>query len=160
MRSLHIIMFSAVFTFALLASLLFTIFSAFSLWESRRAARKTGLPYIYSPVHELETWAYITNPLLRWMYADHLMKGHGWPKWARFMVKDWMYEDKGRAHEELGDVFLVVSPAGMICYTADAQLAMDVCTRRKDFIKPREKMSMAAHILSWTLTHLLTGCQE
>ena len=58
------------------------------------------------------------------------------------MAKDWMYEDKGRAHEEFGDVFLVVSPAGMVCYTADAQLALDVCTRRKDFIKPREKMSM------------------
>ncbi len=72
------------------------------------------------------------------------MKGHGWPRWARFMVKDWMYEDKGRAHEEFGEVFLVVSPAGMICYTADAQLALDVCTRRKDFIKPREKMSMFA----------------
>ena len=125
-------------------TIVFSLFRAYSLWESRRAARKTGLSYTYSPVHELETWAYITNPLLRWMYQDYLMKGHGWPRWARFMVKDWMYEDKGRAHEEFGDVFLVVSPAGMICYTADAQLALDVCTRRKDFIKPREKMSMSA----------------
>ncbi len=57
------------------------------------------------------------------------------------MIKDWMYEDKGRAHEEFGQVFLVVSPGGMICYVADAHLALDVCTRRKDFIKPREKMS-------------------
>lgn len=77
------------------------------------------------------------------MYAGYLMKGQGWPKFARFMVKDWMYEDKGRAHEEFGDVFLVVSPGGMICYVADAHLALDACTRRKDFIKPREKMSTA-----------------
>ena len=55
-----------------------------------------------------------------------------------------MYEDKGRAHEEFGDVFLVFSPSGMICYIADAQLAIDTYTRRKDFIKPREKMSRAA----------------
>ena len=70
------------------------------------------------------------------------MKDQGWPKWARFMVKDWMYEDKGRAHRELGDVFLVVAPGGIVCYIANASSAMSVCSRRKDFIKPPEKMSM------------------
>lgn len=112
-----------------------------SLYQTRRAAIRTGLPYTYSPVHELETSAYITTPLLRWLYADYLMQGRGWPKYARFMIKDWMYEDKGRAHAEFGDVFLVVSSGGMICYVADAHVALDACTRRKDFIKPREKMS-------------------
>ena len=122
--------------------LIYLFVRATALWRYRQAARKIGLPYAYSFVHELETWAYITTPLLRWLYATHLMKGKGWPKFARFMIKDWMYEDKGRAHEELGRVFLVVSPGGIICYIADANLALDACIRRKDFIKPREKMSM------------------
>lgn len=121
--------------------LLYLCIRSFTLLQHRQSAKKTGLPYTYSAVHELETWAYVTTPLLRWLYADYLLQGQGWPKFARFMIKDWMYEDKGRAHEEFGDVFLVVSPGGMICYVADAQLAVDACTRRKDFIKPREKMS-------------------
>jgi cytochrome P450 len=57
------------------------------------------------------------------------------------MIKDWHYEDKRRAHEELGDIFLVVSPGGMICYVGDASAALNVATRRKAFIKPPEKMS-------------------
>lgn len=69
------------------------------------------------------------------------MRGHGWPRWARFWVKDWSYEDKGRAHAEFGEVFLVVSPGGIVCYVANAKTSMAVCSRRKDFVKPPEKMS-------------------
>lgn len=79
---------------------------------------------------------------MRWALKSHLMKGNGWPKWARFMVRDWMYEDKGRAHAEYGDVFLVVSPGGMICYVGNAKVAMQVSQKPKSFIKPPEKMSM------------------
>ena len=57
------------------------------------------------------------------------------------MIKDWMYEDKGRAHQEFGEVFLVVSPGGVICYISNAETTVSVCTRRKAFIKPPEKMS-------------------
>lgn len=143
------------FLLFLASILLYLCIRFFALFQYRRSAKKTGLPYTYSPVHELETWAYITTPLLRWLYADYLLKGQGWPKLARFMIKDWMYEDKGRAHEEFGDVFLVVSPGGMICYVADAQLAVDTCTRRKDFIKPREKMSRAASCID---SHFISFC--
>lgn len=106
-----------------------------------RLAKRTGLPYVLSPIHELENWAYITNALLRWLYHDALLNGNGWPRRLRYMIKDFHYEDKYRAHAELGDVFLVVAPGGIVCYCADAKMAMDVCTRRKDFVKPREKMS-------------------
>jgi len=108
-----------------------------------RLARKTGLPYVFSPIHELENWAYFTNAVFRWRYHDYLLEGNGWPRYARYTIKDWMYEDKYRAHSELGDVFLVVAPGGLVCYTADAKMAMDICTRRKDFVKPREKMSQS-----------------
>ncbi|KAI9775565.1 MAG: hypothetical protein M1816_005894 [Peltula sp. TS41687] len=107
-----------------------------------KLARRTGLPYVLSPIHELENWAYITNAVLRWLYNDALLKGNGWPRRLRYMIKDFHYEDKYRAHTELGDVFLVVSPGGIVCYCADAKMAMDVCTRRKDFVKPREKMKL------------------
>jgi hypothetical protein len=126
------------------------------LLQNIRLARNSGLPYTLSIFHELEIWTYLTDPLIRWGYARYLMRGKGWPKWARFMVKDWMYEDKARAHQEFGDVFLVVSPGGLVCYVADAKSAMTICTRRKDFIKPPEKMSMS--ILSNTTPKKTPPC--
>ena len=116
-----------------------------SFLNNVRLARQTGLPYILSPIHELEFWAYLTNGFFRWAYADYLMRDEGWPRWARFMVKDWMYEDKGRAHQELGDVFLVVAPGGIVLYAASVKSAMDITTQRKAFPKPAEKMSESLH---------------
>ncbi|KAM5465926.1 hypothetical protein MauCBS54593_006174 [Microsporum audouinii] len=110
--------------------------------QNIKAAKRTGLPYILTPIHELEFWAYLTNPLLRSWLGGHVLSGLGWPRWARLMIKDWTYEDRGRAHQEYGPVFLVVSPAGLICYIEDPDTATAVCTRRKAFIKPPNKMKM------------------
>jgi hypothetical protein len=126
--------------------LLFTcLYGAFYFHINLEKARKTGLPYTFSLINEFQIWAYITDPLLRWKCARYLMEEQGWPRWARFMVKDWMYEDKGRAHDEFGEVFLVVSPGGIVCYVANSKTANNVCTRRKDFVKPPEKMSNWSH---------------
>jgi hypothetical protein len=111
------------------------------LLSNIRTARHTGLPYTISFIHELETWAYLTDPLFRWAFRSRILRGRGWPRWARFAVKDWHYEDRRRAHDEHGPVFLVVSPGGMVCYVGDADTAAQVLTRRKAFIKPPEKMS-------------------
>ncbi|KAF2753073.1 cytochrome P450 [Pseudovirgaria hyperparasitica] len=111
-------------------------------YEFVQKAKATGLPYTYSPVIELQTISFLTDPILRWALGSYLMRGDGWPRWARFMIREWMYEDKGRAHAEYGDVFLVVSPGGIICYVGNAQVAMQVAQKRKSFIKPAEKMKM------------------
>jgi hypothetical protein len=113
----------------------------FRLRSNIRAAKQTGLPYTLSPIHELEIWAHIADPILRWACSARILRGQGWPRWARFMVKDWHYEDKRRAHDEFGAIFLVVSFAGMVCYVGDADVAAQVLTRRRAFVKPREKMS-------------------
>jgi len=116
-------------------------YKGFAFIRNLQKARATGLPYVLSPIHELENIAYITTAIFRWKYHEYLMEGKGWPKQARYMIKDWMYEDKCRAHAELGDVFLVVAPGGIVCYTNDANMASHVGNHRNDFIKPPEKMS-------------------
>ncbi|KAJ5735337.1 cytochrome P450 [Penicillium malachiteum] len=108
--------------------------------QNIQKAKRTGLPYALIPIHELEFWAYFTNPLFRWCFSGHLLLGSGWPRWARLMIKGWTYEDRGSAHREYGPVFLIVSPAGLICYIADPDTALSVCMRWKVFIKPPEKM--------------------
>lgn len=113
-----------------------------SLTGNIRKAKATGLPYILSPIHELELWAWITDPILRWHYRKYLLQEQGWPRWARFMIRDWHYEDKFRAHEEYGPVFLVVTPGGLVCYAADPDVAMSIATQRRTFVKPPGRMSM------------------
>lgn len=125
---------------AILTALFFT-WKLYRLARNIRLAKKTGLPYAVSPIHELETLAFFTDVLFRWYCHEHLLRGQGWPDWARFMVKNWHYEDKGRAHREYGSVFLVVSAGGIICYSTDADVSMVMVTKRKTIVKMREQMS-------------------
>ncbi|PVH90573.1 hypothetical protein DM02DRAFT_664919 [Periconia macrospinosa] len=127
--------------FALL-SILFVSYKVINLTRWYLAARKTGLPIVFTPFLETEIWGYILTPVLRHVYHDYLLKNRGWPRWCRFMIKDWAWEDKRRAHDEFGDVFLVVSPEGIICYSANAGFNHDVMNRRSEFTKPRDKYSM------------------
>jgi len=120
----------------------FFIYKILNLRKWVKEAKKTGLPYTITPSLETEIWGYIFTPILRSIYHNYLLKGEGWPHWCRFIIKDWAWEDKRRAHDEYGDVFLVVSPEGMICYSADAAMGYDVTNRRLEFTKPRDKYSM------------------
>nr|AVY05536.1 cytochrome P450 monooxygenase [Nodulisporium sp.] len=110
-----------------------------SLLRYIRSAKSTGLPYIVVPCLETETFSQLVTPLLRKAYMKQLGDGKGWPRWCRFMIKDWSWEDKRRAHDEYGEMFLVVSWQGIICYCADAATCWDVMNRRNDFTKPRDK---------------------
>ena len=104
-------------------------------------AKKTGLRYTITPFLETEVIAFLLTPILRHIYHDHLNKGTGWPRWCRFIIKDWSWEDKRIAHDEFGDVFLCVSPEGIICYSADAEMGWNVMNRRNEFTKPPDKYS-------------------
>jgi|SRR5436190_769952 hypothetical protein len=117
----------------------FVVYSLASLFRYVRSAQATGLPYVVVPFLETEIIPQLLTPFLRNFYLNHLDKGKGWPRWCRFMIRDWTWEDKRRAFEEYDDVFLVVSPRGIICYCADAAMAFDVMNRRYDFTKPRDK---------------------
>ena len=54
---------------------------------------------------------------------------------------DWAWEEKRRAHNEFGEVFLVVSPEGIICYSVDVDMSWDVMHRRNEFTKPGDNYS-------------------
>ena len=124
----------------LLAAALF-VYKCQGLYRNLAAARATGLPYVVTPTLETEIWGYVLTPILRTVYHNYLLEERGWPRWCRFMIKDWPWEDRRRAHDEHGDVFLVVSPEGIICYSADAAMNHDVMNRRAEFTKPRDKFS-------------------
>jgi hypothetical protein len=118
-----------------------SIYKLINLYRHARSARQTGLPYVLTPTLETEVWSYILTPIFRKVYHVYLLQGKGWPRWCRFMIKDWAFEDKHRAHDEFGEVFLVVSPEGIICYSADATTNYDVMMRKNEFVKPHDKYS-------------------
>ena len=131
---------STVSLFLVIASVL-ALVQGIRLWRNITKARATGLRVVVTPLLETQVLAQLASPFLRAFYLTHLDAGKGWPRWCRFMIKDWSWEDKRITHEQYGDTFICVSPEGMICYSADATLAWDVMNRRYDFTKPRDKYS-------------------
>lgn len=131
---------------------LLALFKIIKLVRNVFLARTTGLPYVVTPVLETEVLGLLATPVLRTLYHNHLDKGKGWPRWCRFVIKDWQWEDKRLVHDELGDTFLCVSPEGIICYSADATVGWDVMNRRNDFTKPRDKYSSWFHLVVFSRT--------
>lgn len=122
-------------------SLLYTLYKLVNFAKYIREAKRTGLPYVIVPALETQVVGKLLTPILRKVYHDRLSRNEGWPRWCRFTMLDWAWEEKRRVHEEYGEVFLVVSPEGIICYSADADMSWDVMHRRNEFTKPRDKYS-------------------
>ena len=139
----------------------FSTYKVIKLVGYVRLARATGLKYVVTPFLETEVIAFLLTPILRYIYHEHLDRGAGWPRWCRFIIKDWSWEDKRLAFDEYGDVFLCVSPEGIICYSSDATMAWDVMNRRNDFTKPPDKYSEycvnlgSLHLNLWMYLELL-----
>lgn len=75
-----------------------------------RAARKTGLPIVVSPVTP-------RNPI--WLLTQKHMAPiisqapFGIGSWARFTKRGWLWKDHENMHQELGKVWVQVSPRGL-----------------------------------------------
>lgn len=116
----------------ILASLTWTFFSIISNYNT---ARKIALPVIISPVSPLNPlWilTYRTFPFV--LLLEHLPFGLG--KWARCTYMGWTFHDKHALHDELGPIFVVVTPSGNEVSVADSQATHTILSRRKEFIKP------------------------
>ena len=117
---------------AVFGSLFWTLISIFLNYN---VARKITLPIVISPVSPL-------NPLwiLTWRTLPIVLSLKGLPfglgKWARCTYMGWAFQDKHALHDELGPVFVVVTPGGNEVIVADPQAAHTILSRRKEFIKP------------------------
>lgn len=80
------------------------------------------------------------NPL--WVISQKLFLSliknlpFGLGSFSRYNVRGWVYYDKYKMHAELGDAWLNVTPGENMLYIADPDAAIDVFSRRKDFVKP------------------------
>ena len=120
-----------------LASILvaFLGWTTVSIISNYTAARKIGLPLVISPVYPLNPFWIITYrvfPVI--LLLKYLPFGFG--TWARCTCIGWQFNEKHALHDELGPVFLIVTPGGNEVVVADAQVAHTVLSQRKEFIKP------------------------
>lgn len=63
------------------------------------------------------------------------------PHWRRLPflrcnIAGWNYDDKFKIHEDLGKVFVHVTPQGSELFVADASAMDRILSRKKEFIKP------------------------
>jgi hypothetical protein len=117
------------------------LWTSISLFLNYQVARKLALPIVISPLSAL-------NPL--WMLALKLlpvlprflqMLPYGLGKWARCTYIGWTFQDKCALHDELGLVFVLVTPSGNELWVADPNTAHIVLSKRKEYTKPTDMYS-------------------
>lgn len=111
----------------------FLSWTIISISSNYAAARKIGLPMIISPVSSLNPlWilTYRTFPSV--LSLSHLLFGLG--RWARCTVMGWAFMDKHALHDELGPLFVIVTPGGNEVTVADPQTTHSILSHRKEFI--------------------------
>ena len=114
------------------ASLSWTLLSLISNYNT---ARKIALPLVISPVSPLNPlWILTYRAFPSILSLKYLPFGLG--TWARCTFLGWTFHDKHALHDELGPVFIVVTPSGNELSVADPQATHTILSRRKEFIKP------------------------
>lgn len=122
---------------------LYGLHSFASLLHNRSLARKTKLPYIIFPVFEANLF-YLALFGTRWFQyvianwlpeslADHIHDSVFRNRWA---VKD-------RMAKRYGGVYLYVTPGGISCNVADADVVEQVVKARHSFLKPVKHLGMS-----------------
>lgn len=109
--------------------------STFAIIVNYRKACKIGFPIVISPVSSLNPlWILTYRGFPKVLLLKHLPFGLG--LWARCTVMGWTFQDKHALHDELGPIFLIVTPGGNEVTVANPHAAYEILSRRKEFIKP------------------------
>ena len=99
------------------------------------AARKTGLPLIVLPVDcGNPLWLIIDRKVVRLLRHIPFCSG----TFTRFNWRGWEILDRYRAHQQLGDAILFVTPGKNYLQLCDADAVSDIFQRRADFLRPPE----------------------
>lgn len=120
-------------------------------FRNRRAARKTGIPYVSVPFLDFNIFygIFARSPLFAPL-VDRILPAFltGWVRYAR---PDWRFVHKYEVHRELGDLFQVVTPELVVINIADADVIREVLARRNDFLKVQRTLRMFHHFPSLSL---------
>jgi hypothetical protein len=125
----------------LLPPLLFVLWTGWNLARNYRAAQKVGLPIVIVPISpENPIWMILARYFLP--IIQYFPFGNGY--FSRFCHIGWEYDEKTRAHLELGDALMFATPAKNWIYLCNADAAHDIIKRERqgEFERPAELMAM------------------
>lgn len=116
-------------------SLSTALYLLYGLLVNYNAARKTGLPLIVLPVDcGNPLWLIIDRKIVQ--FVRRIPFGSG--TFTRFNWRGWEIWDRYRAHQEIGDAILLVTPGKNYLQLCDADAVSDIFQRRADFLRPPE----------------------
>ncbi|KAK3293112.1 putative cytochrome P450 [Chaetomium fimeti] len=116
---------------ALVAAIL-VVHSGVSLARNYLVARRIGLPVRVIPIdHTNPLWLAVDRKVLS--YVRKLPGFLGDNSFTRYNFRTWEMYDRLRPHQEMGDAFVIVTPARIWFYLASPDGLMDCFRRRADF---------------------------
>lgn len=111
------------------------LYSAYCLALNYQIARKVGVPLVVIPISpENVLWIIAGNYLIP--LFKRLPFGNG--TFTRFNRHGWQTSDNGKAHLELGDAFITVTPGKNWLYVCNAEALTDIFRRGSDFPRTLE----------------------
>lgn len=121
--------------------ILFLLSTVWSLLHNYLVARQVGLPIIIVPISpENPVWMLLARYILPALQYIPFGNGH----FTRFCHIGWEFDERPRAHLELGDAFMFATPGKNWIYLCDADAVHDIIKRERhgDFARPVELLAM------------------
>lgn len=119
----------------LVSSLATALFLLYRLLVNYNAARKTDLPIIVLPVDcGNPLWLIVDRKIAQWIRRIPVGSG----TFTRFNWRGWEIWDRYKAHQQLGDGILFVTPGKNYLQLCDAEAVSEIFQRRADFLRPPE----------------------
>lgn len=126
----------------------------YGLLINYNAARKTGLPLVILPFDcGNPLWMIIDRKVVQWV--RHIPFGSG--TFTRFNWRGWEIWDRYRAHQELGDGIIFVTPGKNYLQLCDAEAVSEIFQRRVDFPRPPESTGKNSTFVRKALLQALTA---
>ncbi|OTB18118.1 hypothetical protein K445DRAFT_308759 [Daldinia sp. EC12] len=109
-----------------------TVYSGYCLYCNYVEATKMGVPIRIIPIDHLnKLWLLMDKQVIS--VVRRLPGVLGKNNFTRFNYRGWHEHDRTRAHDEMGEAFILVTPCHNWLYVADPVALMDMYRRGKDF---------------------------
>ena len=132
-----------------------SVYSWYCLYCNYLEARRLGVPIRVIPIDHLnKLWLLVDKPIIS--LVRRLPGWLGNNNFTRFNYRGWHEDDGLRAHNEMGEAFVLVTPSRNWFYLADPEALMDLYRRGKDFPRWVEITSRCSLVM-WDLIHARLG---
>lgn len=126
--------------FLLGCALAYIVWTIVCLEANVRKARGFKVPIVRLPIDPNNIFWLLVQPQI-WKILDRLpFDWFSYPRFVRFSRRGWFFNERAKVHEELGPIYVHVSPMALNLHFADPDVIRDIVTRRGDFQRPYKEL--------------------